>query len=103
MQLGRYTFNVEVLSRFMTQADIQELDKAYKGVLKASAGSKDRFIKLREEITDQEKKMIKDYLDELNETTITQMEKQAGMSNGTFATKAGRAALKYLYQNKINI
>lgn len=103
MQLGRYTFNAEVLSRFMTLSEIQELDKAYKGVLKSTGIGGDRFRSLSTEITEQDKKIVKDYLDDLNQTTVTQMEKQAGLSAGTLAVRAGRAALKYLYQNKINI
>lgn len=103
MQLGRYNFNVEILSRFMSESEVRELDKAYKSVLKGGGFGGNRFANLKKEITEEDRKIVKGFLDDVSETPVSQLEKEMGFSQGTYANKAGRAALKYIYQNKINI
>jgi len=103
MSISRTGFNIEVLARYMTPAEIQAFNKAYEEKLQRSGYTSNRFDSLKKEIDDSEKRIVTYYLDELDQTPVSKKETEFNIKHSTLSAKAGRIALRYLFQNRIKI
>lgn len=97
--MPRASMSIAILQRAMNDTEFNALVEKYNSSKKTLGNSIDREQSLNMPLTEEDKKYLAEYYNELK-TSVGVIEKKYNFKKGTLKFRVLNVALRYLYQNR---